>query len=304
MDQSVNKLFIYGALGIGVITFGFAPILVLYASGTSPVVLVTCRTVFAAVLLLPYWLAQRKSLSKSSTLKENVQVLFAGVCLGLHFTCWIASLYYTSVAAASVLVSIHPIIIILVERFLFKRRFAGTTWVGVALAFTGSALLGIFARNFQQSFPNVALGNGLAILAAVFFAAYLLTGRQVRQRREWINYVFPVYSYAAITCLILLICFTGSPFPISTIALLAGLGMAVGPSIFGHGSMNYAVRYVSPTLLATLFLVEPLIASVLAYFLFGEIPALFSIVAMVIVVAGISFTWKRTMKEGGMGEME
>ncbi len=298
MDQSSNKLFIYIALGIGVISFGFAPILVLYAGDTSAVVLVTCRTIFAAVLLLPFWLNRGETSQKRIPFKEHLQVVFAGICLGLHFTLWIASLHYTSVAAASVLVTIHPIIIILVERFWFERRFAPTTWAGVAFVFAGSSLLGIFAQNYQSSFPNIALGNGLAISAAFFFAAYMLTGRQVRQKRGWINYVFPVYSFAAITCLLLLIGFVGNPFPISAIVLLVGLGLAIGPSIIGHGSMNYAVRYLSPTLLATLFLLEPLIASFFAYVIFGEVPSIFSMAAMIVVIAGIGLTWKRMMKTG------
>lgn len=76
-----------------------------------------------------------------------------------------------------------------------------------------------------------------------------------------------------------------------------GLCLAVGPSIIGHGSMNYAVRFISPTLLATLFLIEPLMASVLAYLLFGEVPSLFSVVAMSIVIVGIGLTWKRAAKK-------
>lgn len=207
MDQSFNKLIVYSALGCGLISFGFAPILVLYAGDTSPVVLVSWRTVFAAILLLPFWLSGRTPSRNTSSTKEHIQVALAGICLGLHFTCWIASLQYTSVAAASVLVTIHPIIIILIERYWFKRGFAKTTWIGVILAFAGSGLLGIFAGNFQKSFPNVPLGNGLAILAAILFAAYLLLGQQVRQKRTWINYVFPVYSYAAVICLLLLALF-------------------------------------------------------------------------------------------------
>lgn len=298
MDQSFNKFIVYGALSIGIISFGFAPILVLFAGNTPPVVLVTCRTVFAAVLLFPFWITRKTPAPRTIPSRERIQTVLAGICLGFHFTFWIASLHFTSVAAASVLVTIHPIIIILVERLLFKKDFARTTWAGVVLAFAGSALLGIFGSHFQHSYPNITLGNGLAILSAFFFAAYILLGQQIRQKREWIDYVFPVYSYAAVTCLILLFIFGDNPFPISTVALLVGLGLAIGPSIIGHGSMNYAVKYLSPTLLATLFLFEPLIASILAYFIFGEVPSLFSIGAMIVVIGGIGLTWKRAVKKG------
>ncbi|MDZ7683526.1 MAG: hypothetical protein U5J63_17900 [Fodinibius sp.] len=49
--------------------------------------------------------------------------------------------------------------------------------------------------------------------------------------------------------------------------------------------MNYAVKYVSPTLLSTLILVEPLFASVMAFFLFAELPPITSIIAMIVILA-------------------
>jgi len=297
VNQSFNKLSVYGALAAGLIAIGFAPILVRLATHTSPITLVTYRTVFAAVLLLPYWAYKRELARRKIPLSERIYLIAAGVCLGFHFTCWLASLYYTSVAAASVLVTIHPVLIILVERLWFKRPFAWTSWLGVFMAFLGSALLGIFDSQLKQSFPDPTLGNILAISAAFFFAAYLFLGQKIRQKRAWIDYVFPVYSYAGLTCLLLLLITGNNLFDTTIAGVLAGLGLALGPSILGHGSMNYAVKYIAPTLLSTLVLVEPLLASVLAYFLFNELPRPLSILAMVIVLTGVSLTWKRRAGE-------
>ena len=293
MVQQFNKVTVYGALAAGLIAFGFAPILVRFASDTSPIVLVTYRTVFAAIFLLPYWLVKREPASREISKTEHAQVGLAGVCLGLHFSCWISSLYYTSVASASVLVTIHPILVIVVERFLFKRSFATATWLGVAMAFGGSVLLGISDSQITQPFSNPLFGNFLAFSAAVIFVVYLFLGQKIRQKREWIDYVFPVYGYAAVTCLILAMVLGKSLFEITTVGVWVGIGLAVGPQILGHGSMNYAVKFLSPTLLSTLILVEPLFASVLAFFIFSELPPLFSIIAMSVILVGIGLTWQR-----------
>lgn len=289
-----NRAFVYSALTLGLIAFGFAPILVRFAADTSPFVLVTYRTVFAAFLLLPYWAArQPRSEKPRITTKEGLQVIVAGICLGLHFTCWVSSLYYTSVASASVLVTIHPILVILVERFLFKRRFMSATWAGVALAFAGSVLLGISDSQVVQSFPDPLFGNALAFTAAAIFVVYLFIGQRIRQRRAWIDYVFPVYAVAAFTCLVLTWGVGESLLDITRIGLWCGFGLALGPQILGHGSMNYAIKYISPTLLSTLILIEPLLASLLALFIFNEWPPLLSILAMTIIMIGIGLTWKR-----------
>lgn len=293
MAEDYPKVKVLAALLAGLTAFGFAPILVRFAPDTSPLVLVVYRTVFAALMLLPFWLMTRSTEQRDGKNRERLWIALSGICLGLHFTFWISSLYYTSVASASVLVTIHPIIMILVERLWFKRNFALTTWIGVILAFSGSLLLGITDSQIEQDFADPLFGNFLAFTAAVIFVVYLLIGEQIRKKREWIDYVFPVYFYAAAACVLIAVVFGKNLLEISTVGIWVGAGLAFGPQVIGHGSMNYAVKYVSPTLLSTLILVEPLFASVMAFFLFAELPPIASIVAMVIILAGVGLTWKR-----------
>lgn len=292
MSQEYSKGKVLTLLLIGLTSFGFAPILVRFTPETSPLVLVSYRTVFAVLMLVPYWLYKRQP-ARGAIDKDKLLTALAGVCLGLHFTFWIASLYYTSVASASVLVTIHPIIMILTERLWLKRNFAMTTWIGVMMAFAGSVLLGISDSRIEQDFADPLFGNMLAVTAAIIFVIYLLIGQRIRKTREWIDYVFPVYVSAAVTCVTLALLFGKNLLAIDTIGIAVGAGLAFGPQIMGHGSMNYAVKYVSPTLISTLVLAEPALASVMAFFLFDELPPVASIAAMVIILAGVGLTWKR-----------
>ncbi len=284
-------------LFFGLISFGFAPILVRFGTDVEPLVLAGLRTIFAVILLLPFWMMRGASVKE---LKKNGVYLFwligAGVCLGVHFTLWIASLHYTSVASASVLVTIHPVILIVAESILFKRSFRPIVWLGVFVAFAGSAFLGIADKSLAEQFPNALLGNSLAFSAAVIFVIYFLIGRKIRQHSEWIDYVFHVYFYAGITCAILSLFWVGGIPVVTYSSLIVGLALAIGPTILGHGSMNYAVKYISPTLLSTLILSEAVIAAIAAYFIFGEIPSYLSIIAMITIICGISLTWSKRLK--------
>lgn len=300
MPKEYPKSKVFAALAVGLIAFGFSPILVRTTPETPALVLATYRTVFAVLMLLPYWLYKRnKSKNRMpGRHKERLLIVMAGICLGLHFALWISSLYFTSIASASVLVTVHPIILILVERLWFKRSFVFTTWVGVFMAFSGSVLLGISDSQIEQDFSNPLLGNALALSAALIFVVYLLIGQQIRQKKEWVDYVFPVYFYTAITCVVLALAFGNNLLNISAVGVAAGAGLAFGPQILGHGSMNFAVKYVSPTLLSTLILIEPLFASIMAFFIFSELPPLGSIIAMIIILTGIGLTWKRKARNG------
>lgn len=284
-------------LVVGLITFGAAPILVRYGTDVQPMTLAALRTFFAVLILLPFWLPKRKTFSDlKSEGVSAAMMLLAGFCLGLHFSFWIASLYYTSVASASVLVTIHPVMLIVAESLIFKRRFNSMVWFGVFLACLGSVILGFADQADGGNFPNPVLGNVLAFTAAVIFVFYFLIGRKIRQKAEWIDYVFHVYLHAAVTCILLTLIWSGGWPYLSVSSLYVGLALAAGPTIIGHGSMNYAVKYISPTILSTLILSEAVIAAIAAYFLFGELPSILSMGAMVMILAGVSFSWIRRRK--------
>lgn len=293
-DVPITKVVLL--LFAGLLTFGFAPIMVRFATDVEPLALAAMRTGFSALILLPFWLPKRMSLQKLKGLGvKNYLLVAAGISLGLHFTLWIASLHYTSVASASVLVTIHPVMLIVAESVFFKSKFRPIVWLGVVIAFTGSVLLGLADDTQMNQFPQAVLGNTLAFSSAVIFVVYFMLGRKIRQHTEWIDYVFYVYTYAAITCVILTVLWVGGIPAITTISILVGLGLAIGPTILGHGAMNYAVKYISPTLLSTLVLSEAVVAAIAAFFIFGEVPSGFSIVAMLIIVFGVTLTWMKRM---------
>lgn len=266
--------------------------MVRFAPGADPLALAALRTGFAVLFLFPFWFPQRKTISELKTLGiSRLLLALTGICLGLHFSFWIASLHYTSVASASVLVTIHPVMLIVAESLILKRRFRGIVWAGVFVAFAGSALLGIADEASLEAFPDALFGNALALTAAVIFVAYFMLGRKIRQYTDWLDYVFYVYLYATVTSITLAIIWVGGIPAFSGMALLVGVGLALGPTILGHGSINFAVKYVSPTLLSTLVLSEGVFAAIAAYFIFGEIPSPLSIGAMTIILIGVSMTW-------------
>ena len=292
---------VYLLLAIGILTFGLSPILVRFAGETDPLLLAAGRLLFSILLLFPFWL--RSGSSPAEMKLQGVKLywpILAGIILGFHFVLWISSIQLTSVASASVLVTMHPVLLIVLEYLFFKNRFPLLTWAGVLIALAGSILLGVadsggvyILEGATSLFPTAPLGNLLAFLAAVLFAFYFLIGRSIRQKTSWINYVFYVYVSATVTTLLTLCTLSGCPPELTRIAILISFFLAIGPTLIGHGAMNYAVKYFSATLLATLILAEAVLASLMAFFLFGEVPSMLSLFAMGVIVFGITFTWKK-----------
>ena len=296
MTQSFPKVKIYTALAFGMLAFGLGPNIVKYGAEYSAYKIAVSRTLIAYLLLIPVWvvhLREQKRLNLPLT-KLSWWEVVAGLALGIHFVTWIASLYYTSVASASVLVTFHPILMILAERSFFKVKFPKMVWLGVIVSFSGSALLGFFDQEPGDTYSNPLLGNALAFTAAIIFAVYFLISRKIRQNSEWIDYVIKIYGFAAIACLaVMLILDSDFSEFLEPKLIIIGLLLALGPQIMGHGSINYAVKFLSPTIISTLILIEPLIASIIAVILFNEMPSVYSIGAMIIIFAGIALTWAK-----------
>lgn len=284
----------YFMLAAGLTMFAFAPILVRFAGpDADPVAITTVRTISAFLMLLPFWLHHRfisKAPKVQWTRKEIGWSALAGFFLAMHFTLWIGSLFFTSIASASVLVTIHPIMLILVESTFLKKRFPYLSWIGVIVAFGGSVLLGISDSGPSEDFVNPALGNLMAMTAAVFFVFYILISQKIRKSSGWLDYVFTVYGFTALGSVVISLVMGVSLIqPIPTI--ISGIALAIGAQIIGHGSMNYAVKFISATLLSTLILSEPVFATLLGVAFFAEIPAFWSIIAMAIIMSGIFMTW-------------
>ena len=280
---------VFPILAFGLLSVMLSPILVRFAGAAPGMAVAVWRTVFAAVLLAPFAVPRIGPEVRQFSRREWVLVLGAGILLGLHFVAWIESLYHTTVASASVLVWTNPIFMALLG-FLFLRERLTKRVVGAMLgAVLGAVLLGwsdLVNPGGQAS--NPMLGNSLALAAAVLVSIYLIIGRVVRQRYSWLAYVFPLYATVAVTTLVMALVM-GTPL-LGYDAAVYGwcLLMALGPSLMGHGAFNYAVRYFPVALLGVISLLEPVGASIMAYFLFDEAPGLLALFGMLMVFVCVS----------------
>ena len=69
---------------------------------------------------------------------------------------------------------------------------------------------------------------------------------------------------------------------------LYGVLLAFIPQLVGHTSFNWAVRWVSPTLVALVILAEPVGSSVLGYLVFGEVPGYLVIAGAAVLLTGVA----------------
>jgi len=138
--------------------------------------------------------------------------------------------------------------------------------------------------------PDPLYGNALALLGAVMAAGYVLAGRSLRQRVALVPYVVVVYSVCAITLLAVVLA-QGHPlsgYPTREWLIFAGL--ALGPGLFGHTVINWALAHLESSVVSVSLLGEPIGATLLALVVLAEVPTQFTVIGGVIVLVGIYYT--------------
>ena len=289
-------------LAIGVLAVSTSAIfirLAMEAAGKQSVdfslFLAASRLGMSAFILLPTW---RKIKTTDVNSKAYYYAIAAGLCLAVHFATWISSLAFTSIAASTTLVTTNPIWVALLSWFCFRERLSRRTIFGIFIALVGAILIALGDGNTESSYNNPLLGNSLALIGSWTVSFYLLLGSQAQKQGLSIgNYIAIVYTTAAIALLPLPLVFgngyLGYPDRVYVYILL----MAIFPQLIGHTSFNWSLRWISPTFITLSILFEPIVASLLGFFIFAEMPSIFVLVGGSIVLSGVAIATRKVQNE-------
>lgn len=255
--------------------------------GVQPLTIAAGRLALAATLLTPLAWGGAGGEIRGMERRDWLWALGAGACLAVHFAAWISSLAYTSVASSTALVSTNPMFVALASWLVFRERLSLGTWLGVTLTVLGAALVGL-SDSGGGSGSNPLLGDALAVIGAMAVSAYFLTGRRLRARVSLLSYIWVVYSTAAAVLLVWMSLVGQSLLGLPAIAYLLILGLALGPQLLGHTSFNWAIKYLSATLVTVAILGEPIGSSLLALLLLDQPLRGLQLLGGAVLLAGIA----------------
>jgi drug/metabolite transporter (DMT)-like permease len=275
------------ALVIGVAAVSSAAILISFAraQGIPALSIAALRMAAAALVVAPIALIRCGREIRALSAKDLGLGAASGILLALHFGFWTSSLDSTSVMSSVVFVSTNPLFVAAASALLFRERLRPATLAGIGVALVGGAVIGI--ADAGQGGAGTTRGDIMALLGAVSASGYLLVGRRLRTRMSLPLYVGIVYVTAA-AALLSAAAIAGSP-----LAGYPGEGylwvllLALGPQLLGHTSYNYALKYVSATIVTVTLLGEPIGATLLAIPLLSQVPTTARIVGGVCILAGI-----------------
>ena len=187
----------------------------------------------------------------------------AGALLALHFATWIASLEHTTIARSVLFVSTSPIWVALLQFLTGRGLPSRATLLALVLAVSGAAVV-------SGGGEGALLGDGLAIAGGVALAGYFLLSQTAQAALQFRKYLGVAYGTAA-AALWVAVLVTGtqaSGFDARTWWALAG--MAAVSQLVGHSGYNWSLRHLDPLFVAVVSVGEPVLASLLGWWLLGE----------------------------------
>ena len=265
---------------------------VLFISLSGPMIAVTA----APVLAIAFWrcligsgltgvwvIARRWSSLGALTSRELRLTVIAGVFLGLHFATWIPSLTLTTIAASTALVATQPSWAALIARAT-GVRITSRVWIGIAIAFSGVIVLtgvDLFVD------PAHLWGDALALVGAVFSAAYVSVAERVRKTVDTSTMTFVLYAVSAVTILPLVFIFGQQLVGFDAQAWALILAVTLGAQLLGHSMMTRVLSSTSATVVSLAILFEMPGATLVAAIWLGQVPPLAVLPAAALILAGL-----------------
>jgi drug/metabolite transporter (DMT)-like permease len=274
-----NRVAVIIPVAIAVVSF--AAILIRLCTVPSAVI-AAYRLAFASLILLPFFLRRTRGLR--ITRRQVGLCALSGFFLSIHFLSWIESLKLTSVASSVVLVTTSPIFASAFAWLALGERLSRRTALAILICFAGSFIIG--RGDFGPGTESLR-GDIYALLGAASAGAYFTLGRTLRRDLGHIEYAFLTYSASAV---MLLAWALGRGYAMSgfgPVNFVWFFLLAAGPQVFGHTSLNWALRYLPASRVTVFVLGEPIGSALLAWLFFKEVPGYSVLVGGLLILYGV-----------------
>jgi len=239
------------------------------------------RMFFGTIGIIPVWLYFKKPITDRKGVKIAI---ICGILFACDIALWNTSIMLSKATISTLLANMAPVWVGIGALLFMKEKPTRIFWVGTAISILGVTI--IIGIN-QVLEANLNFGNVLAIVAGMFYGAYLLTVRKGRVNLD--TFSFTAISMIVSTVVLGLIClFTSTPlwgFSTKTWLTLGTLGLI--PQLLGWLAINQALGHIRPTVASVSLLSQTVFTAIFSILVLGEVLTLHEIGGALVVLVGI-----------------
>lgn len=280
---------------LAAMVLGLAPILVRLADA-GPAAAGFWRFAFA----LPWLLVMTARPGGEGVGRPSNWMVLAGGMLVLDLGFWHYSIALTSVANATTLTNLTPVVVTLVGWFVFRDRPKALFLVALAAAIAGAVTMSLGADGGQGS--NPPLGDVFAAVTALWYAGYFIAVKGARDRHSAGRVMLWSTAIAAPGLLLAALLLGEQVLPGSWggWAACAGLGLM---HVVGQGGVAWSLGRLPAALTAVTVLIQPVVAALLGWLIFAETLTPVQAIGGAVVLAAIVLAqWSSAKKKGAEAE--
>lgn len=281
-SSTKSKILPYIALVIGIVALSMTAMFVRWAEAPATIT-GFFRLLISSIILFPIFLWSNK---KNSRLNRNNLVfpILGGLFTAFDLAFWNSAVLYTTASNATLLGNTAPIWVALVTIFIFRHKLPKGFWLGLTLALGGSAL--VLGNDFLIH-PRLGTGDLLALSAGLFYAGYLLSTQRGRESLDPLSYITIMVISASFFSFIIniILSFNFSGYSLQTWFIF--LVLALVSQILGYMSVSYALGHLPASVVAPTMIGQPILTTILAIPLLGEIPHSIQLIGGLVTLSGI-----------------
>jgi drug/metabolite transporter (DMT)-like permease len=279
MPQRKNIL-PYIALVAGILALGVSAMFIRWAKAPGPVT-GFYRNLISAVILTGVVAWRRPALPSR---RELLLPILSGLFTSLDLSLWAIAVQTTAAGVATLLNNTAPLWVALIAWIFFREKLDRGFWLGLALTLAGA---GLIAWTDFTTHARLGLGDGIALISGIFYAAYFLTTQRGRESVGPLAYIW-IVGIATTAGLLVINLVLHNPltgYPATTWLLF--LGYALVSQLIGYASLTYALGHLPASVVSPTMILQPVLTILLAIPILGEVPGPYQTIGSLLALGGI-----------------
>jgi drug/metabolite transporter (DMT)-like permease len=277
----------------GTLALAFSPIFV-RLSEVGPIATGVNRMLLPLPVFFLWMLAapaQRLLPSDAQGRRDIGVLLLAGAFFAGDLCVWHWSILLTSVANSTVLANLSPVFVVIGAWLIFKERVSRLFLTGLVVALFGVAVLMSESLTVSARTLN---GDALGLMTSWFYAGYLLAVARIRKRVSTVATMAWGGLAASVILYVIALVWEGNVWPDTTRGWLVAVGLAGVTQIVGQTLIALSLAHVTAGFGAMVLLLQPALAALLAWALFGEPLSTWQMLGGLAILAGLEFARRGT----------
>lgn len=245
------------------------------------IAIATYRFLIYGIVLSTYMVVRRTPMSWRALRLS----FWGGMALGADVAFFFSAVKLTTVANATVIGALQPILMAIVAVRFFGERVARRDAV-LALVAIGAVAVVVLAG--ADNSARTGQGDLLAVGALFSWSAYFVFAKRAAGQLTSQEYTIGVAIWTGLCNLPLALIFGQSLQWPGTSSFLAVLVLAFGAGLLGHSMMNWSIQKIPLWISSTMTLLIPVVSAAAAWLFLDEQLTAAQIGAMAVVIAALA----------------